>query len=480
MQNINLCTDQATPSNDNFNRDANATVSVQIKDAAGNTLQLNTTIRLNTRIYISHHYPLRKEDSLYRHVLREVGTGNNETVIPQTMTLSSQAVRTWPDIFYPTTHSYPVDQFGNIDTNAAIAMNGVSNSTNDAVILQTDNNVTAIVADDKGRPVTTGWTMDNTKNYSPMLSSTIASLTYWTIDNGTNGDFQLEFEWFDLNPNAFGPPYNPLSPYRGDVLVVYDATDPGAVTATTDPATGVTTYTIADSTKLQELMAFTGSGNNVLNLTSGQRTGSNTQGGFKSDYIRGIGRVVLILYTDAAGQASGFKLKSSQAYSQTHTNWHVDINTGQFWVHKHSSIATSMGAADSTVKRATYDYMDRKVDFDLENGKVVFAADPGGEVRTDYTYYASDTSPVNTMLVTEDDLVEFANAYVYVLPANTYIMTNDVPQPRLRAGRLRPRDHQGSMEQGFGHPGMGYDRQHPGGPSYHRRILVSHLQAPDR
>ena len=70
--------------------------------------------------------------------------------------------------------------------------------------------------------------------------------------------------------------------------------------------------------------------------------------------------------------------------------------------------------------------MDRKVDFDLENGKVIFAADPGGEVRADYTYYASATSPVNTMLVTEDDLVEFANAYVYVLPANTYIMTNDV------------------------------------------------------
>jgi len=165
--------------------------------------------RLNTRLYLAAHKPLKQENSSYRHLLREVGTGGNEVTIPRTTTTSDMPVRAWNDIFYPASHTYPVDQFGEFDAAAAILMNGTSNALQDAVSLQGMSPSKTVVYDEEGRPSTSSWTSDGTKDYSSMLSSNISNLTYWTIDNQQYGDYRLEFEYFDLNPNAYGPPTTP-------------------------------------------------------------------------------------------------------------------------------------------------------------------------------------------------------------------------------------------------------------------------------
>jgi hypothetical protein len=420
LQVVNLTTNPENPTDDDKDMDATVTVVVSLADAAGNGDTLYASIRLNTRTYQSHFKPLKPEDAFYRHMLREVGSSGNETTIPRSTLVSDHPVRAWNDIFYPATHSYPTDQFGEFDEAAAIAMNGVSNNLFDAVTLQTSSvgingSGKTVVYDDEGRPVTSGWTADGSKNYSGMLSSSVANLTYWTIDNEGYGDFTLDFEYFDLDPNAYGPPFNPLSPYRGDVLCVYDATAAGAMSVEVDPASGRKKYTIADSTKLKLLMAFTGGGTHVMDLVSRKIVNANTQGGFSTDVIRGIPQVVLMLYTDADGESAGFKLKSGPRHDREWLNFDVDEKNGQFWVHKHASLGTTPGASDDTTKRLIGTYLSSDVTVHHDTGEIEFATAPSGSVTADYTYYTGSTYPVSAFIASQDDVVNFSEPAVYLL-----------------------------------------------------------------
>lgn len=427
IQTVKLTTDPTGAINNDYDIDATVTVMVQITDAAGNQVLPQDSIRLNTRIYKTHHKPMEVEDSSgYRHLLYEITPGGNEVPIPRTLPISGTTTRAWGDTFYPASHAYPMDSFGNIIEASAIAMAGKSNSTNDAVALSSDK--TAVYYDDKGRPTTVGWTMDGTKNYSSMLSSRVDNMVYWVIDNSQHGDYRLEFEWLDLNANIYGPPFNPQAPYKGDVLVIYDGTATGALTSTDDPATGGKKYTINNSQLLTEIAAYTGTGSNVINLTNGQRVGANSQGGFTTDYIRGVPIIVIVLYSDAAGNASGYKLKSSPPYQQTWSNYDVDETNGELWVHKHSSLGTAPGSADMTVKRLVFNYYDRNVQKDLETGTISFdtAFQPTDVVTADFTYWNVSTSAVPQFVASEDDLVLYEDANVYVLPSGQANLTDAV------------------------------------------------------
>jgi hypothetical protein len=298
-------------------------------------------------------------------------------------------------------------------------MGGQSTSTYDAVML---NGNGQIIYDAEQRPISTDWTTDGTKDYGHMLSSTNGSLVYWVIDNTSGGEFQLEFERFDLNPTSYGPPYNNQSPYRGDCLVVYDADTAGALAQTTD-IFGNDSWTLNDSSKLTELMAFTGRGSNVVDLTSKQRMNSSPVGAFDTSVIRGREKLVLILYTDAAGSGSGFKLKGGPARDRTWTNWHIDEAAGRLWVHKHSSLGTTDGASDTTQKRMVYDYFDQSVSIDNEAGTVTFDAAPSGVVTSDYTHYTGEDPGTNTYLASWDDLVDYVHAPVYVAPSGQNTIT---------------------------------------------------------
>lgn len=420
---VKLTTDPTGVINNDYDIDATVTVYVEITDAAGNKASPSDAIRLNTRIYQTHFKPLQNEDATYRHLLYEVTTGGNPVPIPKVLALSTSTSRSWPDIFYPLSHSYPTDAFGVLNSAAAIAMGGVSNFTNDAVALTSDHS--AVYLDDQGRPTTVGWTMDHTKDYYPMISSRTDNIVYWVLDNSLYGDYSLQFEWFDLNANAYGPPFNPQAPEKGDVLVIYDATAAGAMTITTNPATGKKAYTIANSSLLVPIAAYTGSGSNVINLTTGQRVNSNSQGGFTGGLIQGIPVVAMILYTDAAGSASGFKLKSSPLHQDSWSNYDVDNLNGELWVHKDGSIATAPGASDMTAKQLVANYYDRHVAYDCQAGTVTFdtALLTTDVVTADFSFWQSDTYSVPLLLASQDDQIMYEDASVYILPADASVLT---------------------------------------------------------
>ena len=415
-------TDGASYTED-FKTDVVATITGIVTDAANNSETFQQSIRLNTCVYKTTHAPLRQEDTFYRHQLWELNSGNNQVPIPRSALTSADFVRAWPDIFFPKTHGYPTDLFGNMTSDAK----NPSSALYDKVRTHMVSGVETIWLDSEGRPETESWTTDGTKNYPPMLSSSTTNLQYWIIDNTGHGDIQLEFEWFDLNPNVYGPPYNAIAPYRGDVLVVYDATANGALVLSDmdDPLTGRKQYSLGSTNLLREIAAYTGSGGNVLNLTNnGRHVGANPRGGFNSGWIRNVPLLVIMLFTDAGGQASGFKLKSSPQHQKTWLNYHIDEKRGHVWVHKRSS--TPPGAAHVTLQKLlTYDYMDKSVVIDSENGTVTFDSAVTGEVRADYTYHTDDTPLPPTFLASEDDFVAYMTPNAYVLPVGEYALTSD-------------------------------------------------------
>jgi hypothetical protein len=425
-------------------------VPITFTDAAGNVLTLSPapTIWLNTRIFQAAH-PFIANDNQHLPLVFELLSGNANRPIPETMVLTNVVTRAWNEIFFPISHTWPTNPDGTLNQNyvfAPITDSGttyqptdynfgqefINKSTADGYdpVSLTWSSVAGVqqwilAVDADGRPLNATWTEDGTKNYSNFVSSSPAYVQSWVIDNTGFGDFSLEFEWFDLNANIYGPPFNPLSPYRGDMLVVYDATDPNALVPVLD-ITGKTIYQIADSSKLIQLMAFTGSGANVVNLVSGLSVGSDPDGGFVSSLIANTPKIALIFYSDASGTASGFKLKAGVKHPQSWTNFDVDPTNGRFWIHKQASLGTANGAADTETKVLTYSYQLGKVTIDYENGQVIFGSIPPLPITADFAYYESNTMTASTFISSFDDFVAYQQAPVYVgRPYSAIIQTSD-------------------------------------------------------
>ena len=426
IQQVGLTTNPVTPNADNFGCDATVSVSVQFTDAAGNTqLAAPATIRLNTTIYQAAHKPLKPQDASYHHILNEVTTGNATLNIPQTILLSSSPIRAWNDIFYPSTHRFPTLTSGEIDLTAAKSMLQAPSALHDPIKLANialngngSLNTADAVVDDDGRYVMGAWTTDGSKNYPNMDSSVGDQLSYWVVNNANLGDFQLEFDYFDLDTAVFGPPYNPLAPYRGDCLVIYDATAAGALIQSVNN-NGQLVWVLNDSTKLVQIAAYTGTGTNVVNLFNNQPMSSGQNGNFTSDWIRGIGKIVMIFYSDASHTASGFRLKAGRAHDRIFLNWDIDEANGRIWVHKHTSLNNSpMGAAGNTTKQMVYQYLDQDVVIDHETGVVAFTVPPSGVVTADYSYLDYTTPPSDMFVAAYSDFVYYQDATVYVTPGD--------------------------------------------------------------
>jgi len=403
-----------------YNWDANADVQVTYKDEAGNQTVTSKTIRCNTKLYECSNRLLREPTASYTHQILEATQLGTTTIISETQALEDTYIRNWNEIFHPDSHNYPREADGTIDESICIQMNGASNSTYDAVQISDGD----VVYDTESRPITVDWTNDGTKDYGNLESSYggegNTNLEYWIIDNTGYGDIDLEFEYFHVNPNSFGPPYNNLSPYDGDHLVIYDASD-AAATQETVGATGEKTYTLTDSSVLEELYAYTGEGNEVIELSTGYSVNADSNGGFSVPTIRGINRVCLIFYSDASTTSSGFKLKASEKHSTVFRNYDVDETNGEVWIHKYPN-----GASSSNDIRMIYDYYDTEIDVDLDTGTVTFVQDPSGVVSSDYTYYVREEDKIaedssRLFVSSNDDFIDYLTPDLYVTPSGQIV-----------------------------------------------------------
>lgn len=422
LQDITLTTNPANPTVDDYDTDITVSVYVEFYDAAGNMTPATAQIRLNTRVYrvLQTNIPLRSSDANYRPMLLYVAGGGATTEIPRTITLSDSLVRSWPDIFYPTTHSYPKQADGTIDASAAIAMAEQSDEYFDAVRLQAG----AVLYDEEMRPITTQWSYD--KVYGPMTSATADGLQYWVLDVSLLSEVQLDFEYVDLDANVYGPPYNTMAPFRGDMLVLYDASAAGVLQQDYD-AQGNPIWVIANSSLLegQELYAWTGQGTNVMDILTGARMNSNGNGGFVSDFIRGVSKLCLILYSDASHQASGFKLRSSRRLEQTWVNYHIDYVHGELWIHMHEDYGVSRGSSGMGNKQLIYDWLSDTVDIDYDLGIVKFNTDQtGAEITVDYSYHDWNTaSPPVNWIAAQDDFVNYNEAPIFIQKSDHFLPT---------------------------------------------------------
>ena len=442
---------------DDYNADDFVTVNVTFQDAAGNQTVVTPApqIRFNTRIYKTTNKPLRPTDATYKPVLREDEGNGTQLVIDESVILPNDYIRTWYEIFYPLSHSFPVQTNGDLNEAAIYLLSGVVNGSMttgavaqadqynggqtlqslmlvngyDPLVFTSTGNSAApywqVSRDTESRAVGASWVQ--TKQYPAMVSSAESNLQYWVLDNQNYGDFDLEFEFFYLDSNAWGPPFNPMCPYKGDVLIVYDASAPGSLVPYVNAAgenewelspavlQQVQQYKLTDSTLLTPLFAFTGSGLNVINLMTGTSVNSGPNGSFSTPVIRNISKLVLIFYSDVNVQNSGFKLKASDAYQKLWTNYDVDQNNGEVWVHKLGTGSVPQGSAGLANKLLTYDYYDRTVTYNLEQGIVTFGTSMAGyTVTSDYSYHQTAQMQSNLFLATNDDFVDYDDAPIYV------------------------------------------------------------------
>ena len=402
--------------------DLDKTVTVYFRDEAGNVKTLSKNIRFNTKLYrmgyplvnsipVTNSYlrNLREPSSDYDLQITESTTSGTNLVIPKSVVFAGQYVRKWEDVFYPITHRYPVLADGTIDTTVAIAMGGSSNAQYDAVQLSGG----AIVYDTQGRVTTVDWTKNGTKNYENFESSPTSGLKYWVIDNYGYGAIDLTFEHFYIDSNKYGPPYNKQSPYGGDCVVIYDASATGCVTSQT--VAGKEVFTLADSSLLVELQAYTGVGSSAYSLKTGASVNANTNGGFNVPTITTTSRICVILYSDASVTSYGFKIKAGPQYAQTWINYDVDYENAELWLHKYPT-----GTSTANKVKALVDYYSSKITKDYDDGSIVLEVQPEGEITADYSYYnyaGSDLTQSRLFATYNDDFVDYLDANAYVCPS---------------------------------------------------------------
>lgn len=438
-----------------FDNNYSANVNLVFRNSAGNSSDVITkNIFFNSVILKSDKMNLRETSNSYKPVI-EYYNGDEYVQINERENFDvTIPKRSWNEIFYPETHSFPVDASGNIDVSEAVKI-ADGNTSFDAVKTETitykdeDNKdvaVTKIVYDDEQRPITIWNEYVNTKLYRGLQSNQktynsetgeTEGLVYWIIDNTGYTDFQLEFEHFHLDQTSHIQ-INDLAPFTGDCLVVYDASAEGSTTEYIDQY-GRTAYKLVDTTKLKMLSAYSGDGVNAVQLYPESSVGSlnaTANGAFVTEKFNSTSRICLIFYSDGAGEKSGFKIKASPARESDWTNWEVDNKRGEIWLHKidteilegnsFSTLTTNAGYCPDQV-RMSYEYSETSFDIDYESGAVRFYEKPEGQVWGTFSHYnySVENGPykvgdngekipiTSTFALADDDLVDYKDLSIY-------------------------------------------------------------------
>lgn len=419
--------------------DKNITVVLRFRDEAENIREVQKTIR-----YISnlHRFPVKNlllDSESYNTEINRV-SGNLTTRVPRRRISTMEYQRAWNDMFYPSNHSYPLDENGLIDIKEAIRVSqdtvdpaGRTGPTHEELLIydKLDLDGDNLRVDNEGRYHTI-WNPN--KSYGNMANAYAQAdgtgLTYFVIDNGNNIDFRLEFEHFDFDTAITKLPRNVLSPYDGDVLVVYDASDPDAVDEIVD-LQGNTSYKLKDTTKLKELFAFTGSGigGTIRMIGSGDGSVHLDGNGFVTPPITTTSRVCLIPFSDSTGVGSGFKLKGSPRYNVEYSNYSLDEKNGEVWVHESPPALNADWHGADKVKSTGKNYTSTSV-VDNEKGIITFSDRqilPVLTNCTNYDYLFTDgtnllpqdfftNEPIKHFMTYQDDLVDYNDVQISVVP----------------------------------------------------------------
>lgn len=384
-----------------LNQNQDIRVYAVVEDAAGNTNAAGNvstsfaTIRYITRLFRTQNQHLVPESSSYYHTLYSF-TGNSLRRITQKSITSDPEdyMRSWNEIWYPSTHGTPLNDDGTIDEDEAVRLaqpvddtgktgpTGMELLEYDRLSLdETDTTHHTLAKDTDGRYLTI-W--DPSKTYGGMVNSRIRDdsyETYWIVENSGNSDFRLEFEYFDFSGEIVSYPANLSAPYDGDMLCVYDASSADAVEYTFDRY-GRKTYKLKDSSKLTLLFTLKGSyrmdRDKFTMINQDQTTSSLTPAGsgFVTPAITQCSRICLVPFTDngdtGSSVASGFKLKAGPRQMTEYSNYDYINNTGEFWVHVSPDVSVE-GHWDSIDSlRMQYKYYGSYATIDYEKGLVSF------------------------------------------------------------------------------------------------------------
>lgn len=379
--------------------DALITMTMTFQDKAGNKIELFQSITIITRLWRMIGTRIKEDDASYQTRFFSVSSTSAMNEIPKSKTSADEFSRQWEDIFYPTTHGYPLGNDGKIDYQEALRISkdidetGINGPTTEELTrydqLQLTNDKTALATDSDDRYMTSGW--QRNKVYGRMESSSYGengeNLRYWIIDNEGYSDLALEFEYFDLDNQISNIPPNILSPYDGDVLVVYDAQAEGCLEESVD-IYGKKSYKIKDSSLLVELFAFTGSCyTGDIRMQSGAALPiTQTGNGFITSNITTTSKICIILYSDNDYQASGFKIKAGPRHNVVLSNYDLNETSGEVWIHQEPGTTMNRWYSPSRVN-STHQYMTSNVTFDVENGILILDTRSGSTITGDFTVY---------------------------------------------------------------------------------------------
>ena len=412
--------------------DALITMTITFQDKAGNKIELSQSITVITRLWRMIGSRIKEDDASYQTRFFSVSSTSTMNEIPKSKTSSDEFSRQWEDIFYPTTHGYPLGNDGKIDYQEALRISkgidetGINGPTTEELTrydqLQLTNDRTALATDSDDRYMTSGW--QRNKVYSRMESSSYGesgeNLRYWIIDNEGYSDLALEFEYFDLDNQISNIPPNILSPYDGDVLVVYDAQAEGCLEESVD-IYGKKSYKIKDSSLLVELFAFTGSCyTGDIRMQSGAALPiTQTGNGFITSNITTTSKICIILYSDNDYQASGFKIKAGPRHNVVLSNYDLNETSGEVWIHQEPGTTMNRWYSPSRVN-STHQYMTSNVTFDVENGILILDTRSGSTITGDFTVYN---------YLYRDGRTEIPKAYF----SYSNISTGSVSNPELKS-----------------------------------------------
>lgn len=375
------------------------TLAMYVQDEAGNEQAISQNITNISRLWRMIGTNIKEDDASYQTKFFSVLSTSSSLEIPKSKTSSEEFTRNWEDIFYPTNHGYPRNSDGTIIYNEALRISkpldesGINGPTTEELTmydqLQLTSDGSALATDSDDRYMTSGW--QRNKLYNRMESSSYGesgeNLRYWVIDNTGNSDLKLEFEYFDLDNQISNIPPNILSPYDGDVLVVYDAQAEGCLKEIID-IYGNKTYQLQDSSLLVELFAFSGSCyTEDIKMKSGAGLPiTQTGNGFNTSSITTTSKICIIFYTDNDYQASGFKIKAGPRHNVIFYNYDLNNTTGEVWVHQEPGTTMNRWYSPSRMT-STHQYLTSNATFDFEEGILTLDTRSGSTITGAFTVY---------------------------------------------------------------------------------------------